>query len=219
MKKLMATLFILVLLISAGSAITFADTTEVAIENPFERPILTEEEKAQARYDKMVELLDTYLSSRTQEWIDGYAEHESVHEDLTAVTEEVSELFTNYKEEKKALTKAEIEDLKAQIQAGEITREEAAELFNDFIAEYADIQEDTQAFRTEFEALKEIGTANKEARDAAREAMLAAIEVGSDDVSELLNTLVDLQFEHLEFDYTKLAHHQERVEYLQNLNQ
>lgn len=212
----MATLFVLVLLLSTGSVLTFADTVEKEIENPFTKPELTEMEKQQARYDKMVELLDTYLPERSEEWINGYEEHEAIHEDLEAIKAEIELAKVNIKDVR-ALLKAKIQDLKAQIQAGEITREEATTAFDEFKAPYEALKVDMNALRVSFKETLAIGQANKEERQAAKATLIKAIKAGETEIAPLLDTLVDLQFVHLDFDYSKLALQNQRLEILNSI--
>jgi len=188
---------------------TFADETipqddnqaKKEYKNPFEKTDKTPEEKAELRF----EIVETYAFDQVDTYAALVEEHESIHESITALQNETKALRKAYQESLKEEVKAYIDDLKTQIEADEITREEAKDLF-DLYAENKKVERENKGVeRAELEALKTELEANKVDREEIRIELKSAIDAEDTETAyNLVVEWIELGKVHIDIDEQKL---------------
>ena len=203
----LASLLIFGALVPTG---TFADETTPQnsekpakeYRNPFEEQEKTPEEKAELR----LEIVETYASDQVDTYTALDEEHKSIHDSIEAFRAEAEELRKAYQESLKEEVKAYIDDLKAQIENEEITRDEAAELFDAYAEEKKAERESKAIDRAELESLKITLEENKIAREEVRAEIKTALDTEDTDAAyELILEWIELGEAHVDIDEQKLA--------------
>lgn len=175
----------------AFTGFTFADEVEV----PEERP-LQEERQKENRQERLTETIRTYAPELLSAYTVLWDQHNAIHVDLEALKE-------NFKADKAAEREAFKAEMKALIEAEEITREEVKVIVEGIKAEN---QENKALLRAEIEALKDSYGLSKDNHKALFEALKALVEV--EDAAGINNQLVlilDYLDNHVAFDIAKYA--------------
>jgi len=208
-KKLLSGILAGLFIFSAFASTTaFADEVnsdvKSEIRNPFagEKKERTPEQRAEFR----LELVETYAPDQVDNYNALVEKHQSIHASIDLVKEELKGLHTAQKEVIKEAFKTYVDDLKTQIEAGDITREDAAELFDTFAE---DMKADREIYKPDQEIMDSIKAdleANKTERAAVRSDLKVAIdEENTDEAYDLILQLLELGSEHNEMDEEKLV--------------
>jgi len=210
LKKLLSKVLVLSIITTATmmSFVTFADTTE---GNPF-----IEKEKLSPQ-DKIIELATEYTPENLDTWVNLFSEKEIIKADIEALKTEITPVKEAYialmKEEFKAEKEAFIADLWDQVNNGQITQEEAAEIFQaekSARQEAADIRKEEKEERiAEILAEREAEAAE---RQALKELLKLSVEDGNDnEIISTLNTMLSKAIEAQTTGYERINTLTERL--------
>jgi len=196
------------------------------IQNPFR----TEEKEKLDIKEKVMELATEYSPSTVSTWTALFESRETVREEINTLRDEVKELSQEkreaYKEEQTAERDAFINDLKAKVESGELTDDEAAAIFDEKAEEYKtqkDAERDErelerEARKADREADREEHKAEKEAKKAIVDQIKAAIE--NEDYSNmgtLLDSLLEMEQSFGDKGAEEIQHLNEKLAELNNL--
>lgn len=181
------------------------------------RPTERSEERVEKVKASIEDAITEYLPSRLDEWLAGKADHENVHVALEAMKEEQKLLNDARRAEIKETLMALKESLKAQLENEEITREEAKAIIEEAKLPYQADKEFFTSIRTQAESLRAEKEINKNSRVALRESIKVMIQNEEDPsaIAAALSQLIDLQLQHLHYDYSGLDLRTQVVNYLQ----
>ncbi|MDM8533397.1 hypothetical protein QUF55_01720 [Clostridiaceae bacterium HSG29] len=200
MKKFISLIGLSMMLLLVMVPMSFADE---------KAPNLDKEARTLKAHERNTKLYTNYDSEDLDEYLDLFDEHETVHESINEIRDELKDLregnngFT--REEAQAYRK----ELGEKVKSEEITREEAKVMFEEFTGITKDEldanREGNSTFKEELEALKIKLESNMEERKFVKENIFDQMfENNDEEVGNLLNELLSLQNEHLEYDYEKL---------------
>ena len=200
MKKIVSLIVLSVMLVMVVVPVSFADNKLSEIDH--EETILKVHErntKLFTNYDSMD--LDTYL--------DLFKEHESVHQDIKAIKDELRVLRDDDNGFTREEAKIYREELGTKIRNGEITREEVKVLFEEFTGltkEELDLRKDEYILeREQLDSINESLKENSELRKIVNKNIYENLLMNNDDlVKENLVELLSLQQLHVELDIQKL---------------
>ncbi len=200
MKKVISLIGLSMMLLLVMVPMSFADE---------KAPNVDKEERLLKAHERNIKLFTNYDSEDLDEYLNLFDNHEAVHVSITEVREELKAL----REENNGFSREEAKDYRKElgdkVKNEEITREEAQAMFEEFTGitkeEAMNRKEGNLTFKDELEALKVKLEANKEARKLVKGNIFdQMLENNDNEVNSLLNELLNLQSEHLGYDYEKL---------------
>jgi hypothetical protein len=165
------------------------------VERP-EKPVRDGEQKEDYR-ERLTEIMNTFESDLLDDFTSNWADHDSIHEQLMALKEA-------NKEDKQAQRMEVLTGIKAEIEAGNLTREDAKVMLDALKNENQAVREE---IKTEIEALKALYNVDKEEVKALHEALKTAVEANDSDavnavLQEMLNALTDhINFDEMKYNY------------------
>lgn len=187
MKKLLLT----VVGLMAFSGFSFADDTEV---NPRGERVVQEERDKIEYKEKMTDVLENFAPELLEAYNGLWADHEAIHVQLTVLKE-------NTIAEKKIEKDTFKEEMKALIQAEEMTREDAKVIFEEIKATNLANRE---ALKIEIETLKASYGLSKDNFKALNQTLRTLVEEGNAvAINGHLNTMLDYLSNHVAFDFAK----------------
>ncbi|MCK8061495.1 MULTISPECIES: hypothetical protein [unclassified Fusibacter] len=166
-----------------------------------EKPGKEKHGNMEERMAKMTEVIENYAPDLLEDFEANWEAHQEIREELDAIKEDLRE---SHKEEMEPI----FEEIKALVESGELTREEAKE---DLMAIREENKADFESVRSDIDALREAYGVDKDAAKAVHEALTAAVE--ADDaqaVTSALTEILNMMQNHLQFEEAKL-------DYLNNL--
>ncbi len=183
MKKIIAIITVIMLL--AAMPVSAAETN-----NPSTRPIREENNvNREARHEKMLELFEAYAPDLSEAFVTLTEEHHTFHEARQILRED-------YKTDIQTSTEA----IRASVEAGELTREEAYEAIMAIREENQDLKNLIQPILEEKKvALEEEKAINQEIREALKTALDADV-IDEEAVYDLLIQVIDQLEAHIAID-------------------
>lgn len=174
----------------AFAGFTFADDTDTTER---ERPVQEQREKGDYE-ERILETVTTYAPELLDQYLYIQEQHEAIHVDLEALKEV-------HKAEKEAMRADFKAEMKALIESGELTREEAKVLFEEAKAEFILNKE---ALRAEIEALKASYGLSKDNFKALNESLKSLVELeDSAAINAHLYEMIAYYEAHVTFDVAK----------------
>ena len=172
-------------------------------------PEINHEERILKVHERNTKLFTNYDSMDLETYLNLFEDHESVHESLAAIKEELKALRDADNGFTREEAKTYREELINKVKSGEITREEARVLFEEFTGltkEELDLRKDEYILeREELDSINESLKENSELRIIVNKNIYENLLMNNDDlVKENLVELLSLQQLHLELDIQKL---------------
>ncbi len=228
LKKLASGMMVgMIVLAMAAPGMSFANTEgEVAPDynNPFRGEKVAVERTPEERREHRLAFIAEWAPDLLDDFTALLADHDAVHEQLEATKEAGKVAKEAVRLQETEERKAYVEQLRQDINDGIITQEDAADLFDAFIADQK-AQHDTwkaqfEIHKAEFEMIKEDLLANKDAREAKRAELRVAVEEENGDlIASILAEILVLDKAHVALDYDKLAVSQTHLAYVESLLQ
>lgn len=163
------------------------------------------EARRQQSQAKVLELVGTHAADLVDDFEDVQEEHKTVHDLLK---EAKKEAFGSSRDTAKAEIETMKASLQAEVEAGNMTNEEVKAALSAYKSEAkATVSAAREAYKAAIEDLVAQNQLNKEARKAIRQAIKEATsgeEIDTDAVYDLLEQLLENSQTHIQFDYDKL---------------